>query len=204
MELRGKCILREAGWSVILSDPLKSAQLVSDRTQTRALSASPLSAPQPRPTMSSSPAAGYLRTHCEPGPQICPGSVLRTKHALYFCSDGFRKSLFSFLWQKHYLHLFHVEMKLFSETNPSQPLRFTLICGSWQEINSHFLCSFWLKRFHCRGSVLCCCCRWPANAVCWSVSQNRRVYKRAQVIFLCVLNTDTAMRLCERLPQGDL
>ena len=145
MVLRGKCILREAVWSVILSDPLKSTQLVSDRTQTRALFASPLSAPQPRPTMSSSPAAECLRTHCEPGPQICPGSVQRTKHALYFCSDGFRKSPFSFLWQKHYLHLFHIEMKLFSETNPFQPHSFTLICGSWQEINSHFLCSFWLK-----------------------------------------------------------
>lgn len=86
--------------------------------------------------------------------------MLRPEHTLYFCSDDFRKSPFpSFdrnitciVWYR-----FHIEMKLFSETNPFQPHRFTLICGSWQEINSHFSCTFWLKRFSCRGSGLYFC-----------------------------------------------
>lgn len=151
----------------------------SDGTQTRALFATPPSVPKSGLTLSSSPSTRCLRIHYVPGPKICFWSMLRLKYTLYFCSDDFRKSPFpSFdrnitciVWYR-----FHIEMKLFSETNPFQPHRFTLICGSWQVINSHFSCTFWLKRFSCRGSGLFFFLPAP-HSFCWSVSQNRCVYK---------------------------
>lgn len=142
-----------------------------------------------------------LRTHRVPGSKTSFRSVLRIKHTLYFCSEDFRKSPFpSFarnvsciIW-----HLVHIEMKLFSGTNPFQSHRFTLICGRWQEINSHFSCAFLLRRFSCRGSGLQNFFFSRQCALCWSMSQNRCVYKRVQVIFLYGLNTGMAVTLSVR------
>lgn len=115
------------------------------------------------------------------------------KHvSLFFCAGDFRKSplpsfersIICIIW-----HFFHIEMELFSEANPFPSLRFTLICGCWPEINSHFSCTFCWKSLLQRIWTfffffgVCYCTVW------WSLSQNRCVYKSMQVIFLYGLNT---------------
>lgn len=68
-------------------------------------------------------------------------------------------------------------MKLFSETNSFQSLRFTLIGGSWQEINAHFFMNLFAEK-----TLLQMMCTFvlPANAQ----FGDRGVHKKVQVIFL--------------------
>ena len=103
---------------------------------------------------------------------------------------SFDRSITCIIW-----HLFHVEMKLFSETNPFRPHSFTLICGSWQEINSHFLCSFWLKRFYCIGAELFF---WPANAEFVDQCPRIDMLTKERKWYFCVSSAQTWPGACVR------
>lgn len=154
--LEDKIIFMEARSAVVWTQNLEENALSAEGI-TNTVFCCPSSCPDPVDWPASCTACpqGVICTRS----RICSWFVLRIKHALYLSSGDFRNSPFSSfarnitctIW-----HFFHIEMKLFSEADRFQSLRFTLIRGSWQEINSHFFHGL-LKRLSCRVCGLLFC-----------------------------------------------
>lgn len=88
----------------------------------------------------------------------------------------FRKSYFLPLSGHclHYWGCFCMEMKLFSVADLFQWLRFTLICETWQEINSFFFMCFMAEKILLQKTWdFCCFCLFSVCLLMWSAYQNR-------------------------------
>lgn len=115
--------------------------------------------------------------------------------SLFFCAGDFRKSplpsfersIICIIW-----HFFHIEMKLFSEANPFPSLRFTLICGCWQEINSHFSCTFCWKSLLQRIWTFF----WSATAQFGDHCPRIDVFTKACKWYSCMALTQAWLRPC--------
>lgn len=134
-------------YSELSCDLLKCTQPVGDRGRARTLGVPSPLAPGPvaRVNPVQGPSASCFSAYSVMGPKI--GLGLCGECNVPFSSALMILGNLLFLPLRDTLSalfgtFFHIDKELFSEANPFPSLRVTLIRGSWQEISSHFSCTF--------------------------------------------------------------
>lgn len=134
------------GYSEIFFDLPKCTQPVCDRARSRTLLAPLLLPPTCGLTLRPSCMAHQQAASVLTGQWVPNYVLVRVENETPYSSALMILGNLPFLPLRETLSAlfdtFHIEMKLFPEANPFQSLRFTLIGRSWQEINSHFSCTF--------------------------------------------------------------